>query len=267
MIPMHSALRHSVSGCALAALVGLSLLGQPAAALEVTDPLAAADRLYARGQLAEARAAYQDILGLHRESPIVLGRLARVEIDMSDGARGETRRRLIAAAVSHSREAVKVAPESAETHVWLGVALGRQSREEGPRTRLALAREIKSEVDRAIAIDPWFGRAYHERALWNRAIASLNFMQRSLARAMLGRVPRGASMDNAVRDFRKAIELEPDNVSHHLELGRTLHKLRRYAEARHELEKAVALPATGSARDAGYQAEARNLLGKLPRRG
>ena len=148
-----------------------------------------------------------------------------------------------------------MAPDSARGHLELAVALGRQALREGPRTRLALSREIKAETDRAIAQDPGLGRAYHVRAMWNRKIAGLNFFERNIARAVLGGVPRGASMDNAVSDFQKAIELEPDYVNHHLELGRTFLELNRKADARRELERVVVLPPTSSPRDSRYQDE------------
>jgi len=166
----------------------------------------------------------------------------------------------------HARAAVKVTPDSAQGHVWLAVALGRQALKEGAKTKLALAREIKSEVDRAITIDPGIGRAYHVRALWNREIASLNFFERAAANSVLGGVPRGATMENAVHDLQRAIELEPDYVNHHLELGRTLADLKRWDDARRELERAVALPPTSNPRDPRYQADARALLAKLPAR-
>ena len=104
------------------------------------------------------------------------------------------------------------------------------------------------------------------RALWNRKLASLNFIERGFAKAVLGGVPKGASMDNAVRDLKKAIELEPNYVNHHLELGRTYLQLKDHDEARRELERAIALPPTSNARDPKYQAEAKTLLDKLPKR-
>jgi tetratricopeptide (TPR) repeat protein len=167
--------------------------------------------------------------------------------------------------VEHARAAVKAAPDSAQGHVWLAVTLGRQALKEGPKTRLALSREIKSEVDRAIALDPHIGRAYHVRGVWNRKLATLNFMERSVASTVLGGVPKGASMENAVRDLQRAVELEPGNINHRLELGRTFLMLKDHAQARRELERAVSLPLSGSARDPRYQAEARELLAKLGR--
>ena len=249
------------------ALMGAWLLVAGASAADLAADLAKGDRLYARGQLGESHATYQAALAGEPGHFGGLCRLARVESELGEEASGEAQRHWVAAAVEHARAAVKAAPESAQGHVWLAVALGRQALKEGPKTRLALSREIKSEVDRAIALDPAIGRAYHVRALWNRKLSTLNMIERGVANTVLGGVPKGASMENAVRDLRKAIELEPGYVNHQLELGRTYWMLKNHAEARRALERAIALPATSSARDGRYQSEARELLAKLPRQG
>ncbi len=234
----------------------------------IADPaadLARGDSLYATGRMTEARAAYQAALHDAPGSLSALCRLTRVESELGEDAKGEEQKKLVAAAVEHARAAVHAQPDSASGHVWLAVALGRKALQEGPKARLALSREIKAEVDRAIAIDPNVGRAYHVRALWNRKLATLNVFERAVANTVLGGVPRGASMSNAVRDLERAVALEPEYVNHRLELGRTYSMVKRYADARRELEKAVSLAPTSSARDAKYQAEARELLGRLPK--
>ena len=70
-------------------------------------------------------------------------------------------------------------------------------------------------------------------------------------------------MENAVAYLTKAVELEPEYVNHHLELGRTYLQLKRRDEARRELERAVALPSTSDPLDPKYQAEARDLLARI----
>lgn len=226
------------------------------------EDIAAGDAAFSAGDLARAHGAWSSAV---RESPrsyAALWRLSRAESDLGEDAAGEERKRLVASAVEHAREAVKAAPDSAMGHLQLAAALGRQALKEGPKTKLALAREIKSEVDRALQIDPALGRGWHVLASWNRELASINALSRLLAKSM-GGVPPGASMENAVNDFGRAIELEPAYVNHRLELGRTYVMLHRREDARRELEKALALAPTSHPRDAKYQQEARELLRKL----
>ena len=216
-----------------------------------------------QGDLKGARASTLEALSASPGRFTVLHRLARIESMLAEGASGEDGRRLVAAAVEHAREAVKTAPDSAAGHLELAVALGRQALKEGPKTQLSLSREIKSEVDRTLALEPAQGRAWHVLALWNRKLASLNFMERTVAKTVLGGVPKGASMENAVADMQKAIELEPAYVNHRLEQGRTFMQLKRPSDARRELERSLALAPTGSPLDPKYQAEARELLARL----
>jgi Flp pilus assembly protein TadD len=51
-----------------------------------------------------------------------------------------------------------------------------------------------------------------------------------------------ASNEEAVRLFRKAVELAPERVSHHAELGRAYLAAGDKPNARVELQKALALP-------------------------
>jgi len=257
--------------CAVVMLVTVEgvCAARPAYAATVGDVNAAIERgdeSYARGQLLEALAAYQSAQAQDATHYGVLFGLARVESELGEEAKDEERRRLIAAAVEHARAAVKAAPDQAQAHVWLAVALRQQTPMEGPKTRAGLWREIKSELDRAIGLDAGIARAYLERGLWNRRLASRGLWERTVSKVLLAKVPKGASMDNALRDLEKAVELAPEAIEGRMELARTYLKLERHADARRELERALGIPAHRP-RDPGLQAEARELLEKLAKRG
>jgi tetratricopeptide (TPR) repeat protein len=264
-MPRHLFARPPCRVVLAACTLALALAPRAATAKTVDEWVAEGDQHYAQAHLPEAARAYAGAIQVAPGSFVALCRAARAESELGELQKSDEQRHTRASAVEHARAAIKAAPDSAAGHVWLAVALGRQALSEGPRTKLALSREIKSEADRALAIDPNIGRAWHVLAIWNVKLASLSVFDRIAANAVLGGVPKGASNDNAETAFRKAIALEPGYVNHHLEYGRMLRDLHRDADARHELEKAVSLPPTSSALDAHYQAEARTLLAKLGR--
>jgi tetratricopeptide (TPR) repeat protein len=257
--------------CAAVTLVAVGGLRAPqvsyaAAASELNAAIERGDESYARGQLREALAAYQSAQSRDASHyPVLLG-LARVESELGEDAKDEERRRLIAAAVEHARAAVKTSPDLAQGHVWLAVALRQQTEMEGPKTRAALWREIRSELDRAIGIDPSIWRAYLERGRWNRRLSTRGIWERSWSKVLLAKVPKGASMDNALRDLEKAVELAPDALDARMELARAYLEVEREGDARRELERALGMP-PHRPRDPVLHAEARELLEKLAKRG
>lgn len=238
-------------------------LAAPARARGAVELLAEGDAHYAAARLAEARKSYAAAVAAEPAGYEALCRLSRAESELGELQSGDEQKRTWLSAVEHARAATRSAPDSAGGHLWLAVALGRQALREGARTRLALSREVKASVDRALELDPRLGRAWHVRAVWNFKLAGLNTMERLAANAVLGGVPRGASFANAERDFQKAIQLEPTYLNHRLEYARLLLDRGRRAEARRELEKAVSLAPGASALDPRHQAEARRLLAKL----
>jgi tetratricopeptide (TPR) repeat protein len=265
LMPMSISMSVSRGVLILAALAALLSEARPAAGRTAAEAIAAGDEAYAAARLEDARAAYVEATKAAPKSVPALCRASRACSELGETQKGDTQRMTWAEAVQYARDAVRVAPDSAAPHVWLAVALGRQAQREGAKTRLALAKEIKAEAERAISLDPGIGRAWHVIAAWNAGIAGLSSMQRMAANTVLGGVPKGASRENAEAAFQKAIELEPRYVNHRVAYGRLLKDMKRNADARKQLEQALALPPTSSALDARYQSEARELLEKLPR--
>jgi tetratricopeptide (TPR) repeat protein len=241
-------------------------LAEAAQANELDAAVERGNEHYTRGQLREALTAYQAAQALSANDYRALYGLARVESELGEGAKDEERRRLIASAVAHARAAVKAAPDVAHGHVWLAVALRQQTEMEGPKTRAALWREIRSELDRAIGLDAGLARAYLERGRWNFRLTHRGLWERTVSRVMFAKVPKGASMDNAVRDLERAVELAPGAIEARMELARAYVELKRDTDAKRELERALGIPAQRP-RDPVLQAEAREMLEKLAKRG
>lgn len=76
---------------------------------------------------------------------------------------------------------------------------------------------------------------------WHEHLAEAGPVKRAAARILYGEVPEGSS-EEAVKCFLEAIRLNPNRLSHHIELGIAYAHTGRNAEARARLEKGLAMP-------------------------
>ena len=267
--PTPAAVATTVRAIALALfVVGAVAPGASATATAGADPAAAAaqaDAQYAKFDYEAALTTCRGALAADSTSYDLWWRRARSLTDR--GARAEydaARPKAQAAyeeAVTAGRRAVVLNAAKPEGHLELAVALGRLALFKGGKDKIRLSKEIKSEVDRALAIDPKQHRAEHVLGRWNRGIAELNFFEKAAANTILGGLPKGATMDEAVTHFERAIAINPDYANHHVELGRTLLKLGLKAKAQAEFEKALACPPL-TPFDTEYKKDAQQLMAK-----
>ena len=201
-----------------------------------------ADALLCQFDLKAARAGYLPRWAPARATSPCCAGAPVIDPSWAETATGERRRRLRGAAVGHAREAVKTR-RTARGPPRAGGRAGPAGAQGRAKTQLSLSQRDQERGGPGAGDRPdaWGGPG----TCWPAGTASspsLNFFERTAANTVLGGLPKGATMENAVAHLQKAIALEPDYVNHHLELGRTFMQLERKAKARAELERAVALP-------------------------
>jgi hypothetical protein len=94
---------------------------------------------------------------------------------------------------------------------------------------------------------------------WHRKLANLSWVEKTFANMFLGGVPKEASNENAAKSFRKAIEIKPTHINHHLELGITYTFMKLKQMAREEFQKCLDLPKSDSDDDK-YKQDAQKYL-------
>ncbi|MBN1780063.1 tetratricopeptide repeat protein [bacterium] len=161
----------------------------------------------------------------------------------------------------YCEKAIAVNPEGWEGHTYLAIALGRLALFRGGKEKINLSKRVKAEADRGIELNPDNDLAYHVVGLWHRNLANLSWVLKSFAKILYGGVPPGSN-DEAVACLKKAIEIKPTYINHHLELAKTYKEIGKKELMREPLEKVIALPAT-EAEDDEYKAEAEELLKEL----
>jgi tetratricopeptide (TPR) repeat protein len=109
------------------------------------------------------------------------------------------------------------------------------------KEQVKAAPRIKESADKAIALDPKDDTAWYILGKWNRVLADMNTVKRAMAGVLFGSLPKGSN-EEAERDMRKALELNPDRLMHYIELGRIYAQMGRINDARLYINKGLAMP-------------------------
>ena len=250
-----------MSRSAVAALVLLRFTAS-VSATDVSELIASGDAALTNFDLTKATTAYKGALKLDNKNYDACWRLARA---LADAATLETvdakKKLLLLEAQDYARRSVKFNAEDSKGHTFLAVVVGKLAMYEGGRTKVELSKEVKAEAEKAIALNPKEDIAYAVLGIWNREMVQLNWFLKKFAEVIYGKFPP-ASMDDALKDLRKAVELEPQSVAHQVEFGVTLKAAGKSDEAKKTLEHALQMPKTWVTDDY-YRQQARQTLKSL----
>lgn len=245
--------------CVAPALVPRASIAQTAA-----EHLTAGDREYAALHPVDALAHYEAALKADSTSAEAAWKASRSSVDLGELEKNDDRKaKYFATGVDLARRAVALAPNDPEAHFSLARALGRKALSVGVRERVKYAVEVRNEAQKALAIDPQHPGALHVMGAWNAEVMRLNGVSRFIAKNVLGgKVFGEASWANARSYLERAVAVDPDRLTHHLDLGKIYLDTGDKAKAREQLE----IVARGQARevtDPQYKAEAEKLLKEM----
>jgi len=235
---------------------------------EVSNLLQQADSLYAAFKTHEALQTLNRVLQLDPDNFEALAKSSRGHVDLGDlileGELDARERKLkeYRAAEEYARKAMKIDPQSTWGHFYVAASLGKIASQSPVSKQIDLSAEIRAEAEKALAADPQNGFAYHLLGIWHRKMAEVGHTSRVLASTFLWRsVPKG-DLNTSVDLFKKAITLNPNLVSVHLELAKTYIALGKYDLARASLKTSLAQPIQFSD-DPNHKKEAEKLLKEI----
>lgn len=235
---------------------------------EISVLLQKADALYAGFKPEEAQKELAKALRLDPHNHEALSKLARVHIDVGDkipesGPDWQERRlKQYLTAEDYARKAVEADSDSAWGYFYVAFSLGKIAGPSPIFKQIELAREIQAAVEKAMAVDPENGFAYHLYGVWQRKMAEIGKMRRALASMILWRSVPVGTMEKSVEYLKKAIALNPTVISHHLELAKTYAAMGNWPLARNSFKSALELPIQFSD-DRNNKKEAQQLLQEI----
>lgn len=153
----------------------------------------------------------------------------------------DNRMKLAKEAMPYARRAVELDPQSAVARLSIAVLYGKFAVEGDVRARLDYARRIHENTEQALSIDPQYAWGYHVLGKWHIELSQLGMAKRAIVSLFFGGLPK-ATVHQGVESLEKAVQLEPEALSHWVELGFAYQQAQRSEDALGAWEKALQLP-------------------------
>lgn len=244
---------------ALAAIVvaaGRTAHGQSAA-----EHIALGDREHAARNPASALKHYEAALAIDPNNTDALDKAAYDAVDLGEfNPNADQRTALYRSAEQYARRAVAANPADPEAHFQLAVAIGRTALTMGARDRVKFAAEVRAQALEALRLDPKHSGAMHVMGVWNAEVMRLNGFTRLIAKKLLGgQVFAEASWDNAQSYLERSVALDPDRITHRLDLAAVYADRDQKAKAIEQYEWIARAPVVDF-NDPNYKADAARRL-------
>ena len=186
---------------------------------------------------------YQKALSIEPNNTFALVRSSRMLCNL--GGRSinkKIKKSLALKAESIALKAIQLDEKNTDAHLCHILSLGiRSEMADSPREKLENAKIIKREADYILSLDQNYAPAYYILGKWHHALASLNSFERLVCNLLFGGVPEGSSMELAILNYEKAIQLWPDYILFYYSQALSLNWLSENHKTIIVLEKALSL--------------------------
>ena len=216
-------------------------------------------------QLKEADASnlYQAVLLQDPRNVQALCKLAELQSILGEKATDKKTKQLyFETSYSFAKRAWLADSNRVESNYVMAMASGKMTDFESDNKKVVgYVRDIKDYAERAIKINPNYGKAQYVLGKWHYEMYILSGLKKAAVKLMYGGLPSG-DPDIAIACMEKCRTLEPYFVSNYLDLGRAYKEVRKPTQAIDVLTKLQKLPNRNSA-DPLLKATGATLLATL----
>ena len=152
------------------------------------------------------------------------------------------KRLIIESGFSFAKRAFKVDSISANSFYLLALASGRMTDvEEDNKKKIAFVRDSKLYADKALSINPNYGRANFIEGKWHYEMVTLNWAKKIAIKALYGGLPQ-PSLDKAIEYLEKCKKQEPYFVLNYYTLALAYKEADKAVQMIEVLKQLVKLP-------------------------
>ena len=171
---------------------------------------------------------------------LIAKQYSQLAADARDAGKSAEEKRLSDCSLGYGIRAVNSDPHSALAHATLAVCYARSSLLEGAKKKIEYSKLVRSEAERAVALDPGQDVALHVLGAWNYNMVTLNPFLKKIVELIYGKFPE-ASLAASADYFQRASVVSPTRLMHQAALAKTYAAMGEKEKARKALAAAEAL--------------------------
>lgn len=184
------------------------------------------------------------------------------EMSCAIGARQtdeEARRSLYNRAKAYSDAALRLDSQSADANYITAVVFGKLTEVEKSNDKtVEYVRNVKVFADKALAINPNYGKAWNVIGKWHYEMLNLNIVKKAAVKVLYGGMPK-STIDDCTTAYEKCKTLEPYYCRNYLDLAKAYNYNKQYEKALATLQQCVKCP-NRQQDDPALKQEAKELL-------
>ena len=250
-----------------ASLFATAALAPVAPAQTAAEHIAAGDKDYVALNATGALAEYKAAIAADSAAEEAYWKASRTLVDLGEYEPDKDKQKdYYAEAKDLATKAVAMKPTDPEAYFSVARAVGRVALSVGKKERVRYAKDVRTAALECLRLDSLHAGANHVMGRWNAEIMRLSGFSRFMAKNFLGGDVFGtASWAEAVRYMERAVQLDPNRITHHLDLAevyRDRNKPGDKEKAKEQFQAVIDGPITDF-NDAHYKKEAQDELAKL----
>ena len=245
-------------------LEAANLAGAPVGPPEAIAFVAEGNRAHAAIQPTVALAAYERAIALDSNYYEALYKAAGEAVELGLFETDKTiMKAYFDSALAFAHRAVLAYPTGSDGHYMLARVEGRAAMAVSGSNRIKVGKDVRSEALLALKYDSLNPGALHVLGVWNAEVMRLSGFERFIARTLLGGGVLGkANWHDAQTYMERSVEVDPNRIIHHLDLGVIYMDVGKKPLAKEQFEIVMSMPIR-EYNDPHYKAEAQRRLGLL----
>ncbi len=165
------------------------------------------------------------------------------------------------AGLGYAKRGAALSPKNSEANLSVAISYAKSAELYGNKQKVEASRQIKAFAERAVALNSRNDLAWYTLGRWHQRVSELGGFKRNVSAMAYGKLPE-ASNEEAVKCFRKAIELNSNRSVYLVDLGITYAAMNNKADAKSFIEKGLSMPNRGKD-DAATKLRGKEVLRSL----